>query len=396
MRICLFQPRRLVLALTLLFALPVESQSSNFHVIWTPAQRIAFSTGAVQFTSVVGEERRSLVPLPPDTIWASWREDGLYALVLTQATIAADAGVSKSTSRLRVLRQAAGLSDWECFAEIPEYLAMSVRAALPTSDGRLFLVPNGAFLPLSDESDWAPFLLMGRDGQGRWNQFEPVNLEWGPPFKKQLGADGRISWKSSSRHYLFLASAQPEAPDLADRLFELQDGWAFVNRHHGLIWVFDAKGKCLRRISLYNQLKDEDLAGSLADFPTAVLGCATAPGDRLILAARNQIAFFVCRKIWPLVSTQGTTLPDLQWRETQAAQDYPEIAWFEVDLMSGSIKSLTQPKGLPSKYVFRPEDPNWHFPISIGLDGGIDTTTPTPNQASVPIPPITPVPHRAD
>lgn len=334
-----------------------------------PGSREGFPRNGTPPSDASGEQAREGKP-PSGSLWISRRPEGRYALVSFTPLGGADHESKMSGENLRVLFCPTGSASWEAYAEVPKALGALVGAAIPTADGRLFLVPNGAFLPTSDGSVWAPFLILGKDLAGHWNQCEPVFLEWGPPFKSQMDSKGRLSWRLVSQKYLFLASARSEAPRISDRLFEFSDGWAFLDRHHGLIWVFDGKGKLQRRISIYDDLKEADLDQPLNEFPVAVLACATTPEGRLVLAARNQIAFFFSRLAWP-TSGQGVPARDVVWRETQAAKDFPNIAWFEVDLHTGAVNSLRAPNGLPARYTFRPEDPNWHFDIAIGRDGSI-------------------------
>lgn len=331
------------------------------HVIWSGGHRILLSARELRLSDEAGRDEVP-IPLPPGTLWASWREDGIYALVQ-------DPGKPGGPEGLRVLVRAPQAKTWELYAALPPSLG-AVRAALPTADGRLFLVPDGAYLQVpgaadDDASGWAPFLLMGRDSQGRWTRFEPVDLAWGPPFRAGSGRNGQ------GRRYNFLASARIEAADLRDRLFEFDGGWALVDRHHGMVWVFDANGAVKRHISLYDTFKEEDLDAPLSDFPTAVLACEAAPGGKLILALRNETAFFYARKVWPTsVDPKRPEPADAHLlRQAQSAKDFPGILWREVELGSGEVHSLPQPPGLPSTYSFRPEDPNWHFTFRVTTDG---------------------------
>lgn len=342
--------------------------TAKARVVWRQQQKLLIET-----SQVVLPEAPAPIQLPPDTFWTSWRPEGLYALVDV-------AGTEKGPAHLEVLKRAAGSTAWDLYAVLPEELN-SVRAALPTADDRLFLVPNGAFLQVPGAADaaWAPFLLMGKDSQGKWTKFESVNLDWGPPFQQRPDSNGQSSRTKSIRRYNFLASAQIEAPELQDRLFELEDGWAALDRHHGMIWVFDAKGTVKRHISLYEAFKDEDLDLPLRAFPISVLACESAPEEKLILAVRNDVAFFISRKVWPINSNPQD--PELagsyRLRQAQAAKDFPEITWKVVDTKTGETRTIPAPEGLPSKYVFRPEDPNWYFHFEVGPDGQVESAKPS-------------------
>jgi hypothetical protein len=244
----------------------------------------------------------------------------------------------------------------------------------------LFLVPDGDFFQLVDASQWAPFLIVGRDPAGRWRQVDPVFLEWGPPFVKRQGRSGKPQWVWATQRYRFLSVGRIETPDLQDRLFELDEGWAFLDRHHGFIWIFDGKGALKRRIPIYEDLKETDLDLPSMAFPMAVLACEAAPGGKLILAARNDIAFFFSRKVWPRDADPANPplAASLLVRETQAAKDFPDLAWMAVDTRSGDVKSMPAPPEQPSKYTFRPGDPNWHFRFTVNPEGQVVSHDPAP------------------
>ncbi|HEU4950527.1 MAG TPA: hypothetical protein VFT46_01170, partial [Holophagaceae bacterium] len=207
---------------------------------------------------------------------------------------------------------------------------------------------------------------------------------WGLPFTSRQGRDGRTFTVKATRRYDFLGSARLEDPDLQDRLFELEEGWALVDRHHGLVWVFDARGRVKASMALYDAFKNEDLDLPLAAFPTAVLACEAAPGGRLVLALRNEVAFFFARKTWPVNQDPGDQAAggsDLL-RQAQAAKDFPEIVWKEVDTGSGEVRTLPPPAGLPTTYTFRPEDPNWHFRFTVTAEGKVEGASPSHLSAS--------------
>lgn len=361
-----------------LIALPLAAQSGAFkshtpswtQTVWLQERTIHSDSRHLVIHSTDEQSRDRRIDLPPLTLWTSWRPDGVFALAGIPAS-------DKEPAHLAVLRHKEGTSTWDTFANLPQSLR-DVRAAIPTSDGKLFLIPNGGFLqiPGADDNDmsaWAPFLIMGLDGQGRWTQFHPVNLDWGFPFATPRRADGKPDWSKVTHRYAFIGSGRIEAPDFQDRLFELEDGWALVDRHHGMVWVFDAKGALKRHISLYEAFKDEDLDLPLMAFPTSVLACESAPDGKLILAIRNDIAFFFSRKAWPVSIDLKNQPPasDYLLRQAQAAKDFPDILWKVVDTQTGEVRTISNPQGLPSKYVFRPEDPNWTFHFQVGLDGQV-------------------------
>lgn len=354
----------------LLVGTPSHEASLGKRVVWFPDRQIQADGRELVIHSAMPGEKDQTIKLPPYAAWTSWRPDGIYALVGVPPA-------DNAPAHLEVLRRVEGSTTWEPYAVLPKELN-GVRAALPTADGRLFLIPNGAFLqiPGADKNDmraWAPFLLMGRDIQGKWTKFETLNLGWGLPFDAPLGKDGKPVWAKATHRYNFLGSARIETPELQDRLFELEEGWALVDRHHGMIWVFDAKGAVKRHISIYEAFKDEDLDLPLTAFPISVLACESAPDGKLILAARNDIAFFFTRKAWPVASDPKN--PELAssylLRQAQAAKDFPDITWKVVDTQTGEVRTIPAPKGQPSKYTFRPEDPNWHFHFQVGADGQV-------------------------
>lgn len=340
------------------------------QVVWSHGKKIEIDGRHLVLSPTISVEREREVDLPPSTVWASWRNEGIYALVV-------DAAHPSEKERLVVLMKPTGSPAWKTYAHLPDGLE-GIRAAIPTADGKLFLVPNGAFVhdPTANKNDlkaWSPFLILGKDGKGDWTELKPINLDWGPPFLTPLGPDGKPAWSKTTRRYSFLSSARIETPNLQDRLFELEDGWALVDRHHAMIWVFDSNGVLKRHISTYASLKDEDLDLPLMAFPTAVVACESAPDGKLILAIRNDIAFFFSRKTWPVAHDPQTQTPasDYLWRQGQAAKDFPEIAWKVVDTQSGEVHTIPSPAGLPSKFVFRPEDPNWTFRFQVGSDGQV-------------------------
>lgn len=351
------------------------------RVVWLPGHRLLIDARQVLDEDLAAGGRIQDTPLPPDTIWVSSRPEGLYALV---AVPPADG----TPAHLEVKRHLAGAEIWDAYAVLPPGLN-GVRAALPTSDGRLFLVPNGAFLQVpganrQDLRSWAPFLIVGRDAQGEWTLYQKVDLGWGLPFDVPTGADGKPNWSKVTHRYDFLSSARIETPDLQDRLFELEEGWALVDRHHGMVWVFDARGRVKTSITLYETFKEKDLDLPLASFPTAVLACEAAPGGKLILALRNEVAFFYARKTWPVNTDPGdpAAIGSDLLRQAQAAKDFPEIVWKEVDTRSGDVRTLQSPAGLPTTYVFRPEDPNWHFRFAVTAEGDIKSPSEPAAQAA--------------
>lgn len=347
------------------------AESSNWNqVVWCPGKKVQIDGRHLVLSTTVSRNEDREIELPPSTLWTSWRDEGIYALVAPSAR-------AGEKQRLTVLVRPTSTSTWRIYASLPDGLE-GVRAAIPTSDGRIFLAPNGAFvhIPGTDKDDmksWSPFLIIGRDTKGEWTRFEPVNLDWGLPFFTPLGVDGKPVWSKVTRRYSFLSSARIETPNIQDRLFELENGWALVDRHHAMIWVFDSRGTLKRHVSLYAGFKDEDLDLPLMTFPTAVLACESSPDGKLVLAIRNDIAFFFSRKTWPVTGDpkNQTLASDYLLRQTQAAKDFPEITWKVVDTQTGDVYSIPNPEGLPSKYVFRPEDPNWTFRFQVGSDGQV-------------------------
>jgi hypothetical protein len=354
----------------LLVGTPSHEASLGKRVVWFPDRQIQADGRELVIHSAMPEEKDQTIKLPPYAAWTSWRPDGIYALVGVPPA-------DNAPAHLEVLRRVEGSTTWGPYAVLPKELN-GVRAALPTADGRLFLIPSGAFLqiPGADKNDmraWAPFLLMGRDIQGKWTKFETVDLGWGLPFQVPRGKDGKPDWTKRTRRYAFLESGRIETPEIQDRLFELEEGWALVDRHHGMVWVFDAKGAVKRHIPLYEAFKDEDLDQPVTAFPTAVLACESAPEEKLILALRNDTAFFFSRKVWPTAfDPQNPELASSYLlRQAQAAKDFPDITWKVVDTQTGEVRTIPAPKGQPSKYTFRPEDPNWHFHFQVGADGQV-------------------------
>lgn len=358
-------------------SLAAAAPAAPGRVVWREGVRAVFNGRELTLQDPASKEAARHIELPAETIWASWRPEGVYALVPRSSE---PDSASDTAGKLQVLRLLPGAHGWERYANLPKGIG-DVRAALPMSDGRLFLVPNGAFLSLPDGSQWAPFLILGQDAQHQWRKVEPVFLEWGPPFRQAAGNDGKPRWFRTTRRYSFLSMAAIETPELSDRLFELENGWAFVDRHHGQIWIFDDKGALKRRLSIYDDLKDTDLDLPGQAFPQAILACEAAPDDVLIIAARNDVAFFFSRKVWPRSTNPADPPPAANFlaREAQAAKDFPDLAWLSVNTRTGDIRTLPAPSGQPSKYTFHPEDPNWHFHFKVSPEGQVtqdDARTP--------------------
>ena len=345
------------------------------RVVWRELKRIEIQKDVVVLKDTLGIAKPQERRLPTGTLWASWRPEGLYALVQRTGESSASADEQGNSSKpptwLEVLVQRSN-GEWEVEAKLPPWCG-NVRAALPLKDGRLFLVPNHAFLGPEDGSGWFPFAIWGPDAKGLWTRVESVYLDWGPPFKESQGPKGEKQWSHFNHKYAFLTSAGIETPELEDRLFELDSGWAFVDRHHGLIWIFNDEGKVRRRIEIYEELKDEDLDKPLQVYPMGILACESAPDDHLILAGRSAPAFFFSRLSRPIHESEGgiPRTPDYRFQEAIAAKEFSEIQWWEVDTSTGRVWNRASPKGAPARYVFRPEDPNWNFHFQVDTEGQV-------------------------
>lgn len=364
----------LLLACALAGAATTPAPEASVRTVWRDDCTIRVHQDRMLVQSTVDAKPREF-SLPPGTLWASWRPEGIYALLFREEESKENAAPTapppegpSTRERLQVVVNRG--KGWELLATLPPWLNQ-IRAAIPTKDGRLFLVPGQGFLSTEDLSAWFPFAILGPDAQGRWTQLDPVYLEWGKPFLQSRNPKGELQWSRMNPRYAFIAGARIETPEIQDRIFELDSGWAFLDRHHGLIWVFGEDGKLLRRIALYDELKDEDLDRPFMSFPTGVLACETAPGGRLWLAGRNDTAFFFSRVARPILGPDGkpSDRSDYLIQQTISSRDFPDLQWWEVDTDTGQAWHRPAPAGAPAHYQFNPDDPNWHFHFRVGSDG---------------------------
>lgn len=325
------------------------------RTLWLQDKEIQISPNQVVVIGLDGQAVLQKIQLPPACLWASWRQSDLYCLV--------DGDDGNQAARKVVKRELDGT--WKTFAFIPKGLG-SVRAALPTSDGGLFLVPQSGLFTFGNQIA-APFVKLSQDPKGAWTIAKPVGLEWGV-LRREIRPDGREHYTNFGK-YLFTFSAAIEAPDLGDRLFELPQGWAFLDRHHGFVWVFGEDGNLKSRILLFDDLKDTELDHEpIASFPVGVLGCESAPDGHLLIAGRSDAAFYFSRKVRPIL-VNGKVTPSSVGQDDIAEREFPEIQWWDVDTKLGQAHRIPTPDGLPSKIPIGATRQNWVFRFRVDSSG---------------------------
>lgn len=347
-------PWGMLAALVVLIAPPrCEAQT---RILWRQGKQILISNVQIQIKNL--EDSSSIpqtIQLPPSCLWASWTPDGVYCLVEGEGGDGAGRNVVKRGSN----------GAWVAYATIPKGLE-STHAALPTSDGGLFLVPQSGLFTFGNQVA-APFVKLTQNPKGDWTIAKPVGLEWGE-LRREFLPDGREHYTNFGR-YLFTFSAAIEAPQLDSRLFELPQGWAFLDRHHGFIWIFGQDGTLTFRVSLFDDLKDEELDHEpIASFPVGVLACESAPGGHLVIAGRSDAAFYFSRKIRPIL-VNGNATPLSVAQGDIADRDFPEIQWWDVDTRVGQAHHIPTPEGLPAKIPVGASRQNWTFRFWVDSNG---------------------------
>lgn len=344
-----------LLAAWVVFVAPARCEAQT-RVVWRQGKRIEITKTRLQITSADDPSIiQQTIQLPPLCLWTSWTTSDVYCLVETEG--------GDDAKRKVVRRGADGV--WVAYATIPKGLE-SVHAALPTSDGGLFLIPSSGLFNFGNRLA-APFVKLYQDPKGAWTIAKPIGLEWGV-LRREVLPNGKEHYTNFGR-YLFTFSAAIEAPDLGDRLLELQQGWAFLDRHHGFIWVFGEDGVLKSRISIFDDLKDEELDHEpIASFPVGILGCESAPGGRLLVASRSDAAFYFSRKVRPVL-VNGKVSPASVGQDDIAEQEFPEIQWWEVDTTAGQAHRIPTPEGLPSKIPVGATRKNWTIQFRVDSRG---------------------------
>ncbi|MDR3683867.1 MAG: hypothetical protein P4L11_09065, partial [Geothrix sp.] len=132
---------------------------------------------------------------------------------------------------------------------------------------------------------------------------------------------------------------------------ESDEGLVLINRHYGLFWVFDEKGRFRRRIQLFDQGSDDELCqiDSYWRHERAVLGCQPLRDGALLVATRSLGAVLFARKDLPLLDEQGQPEKPgfFQARQKWSWWDRPAIVWWEVDPNSGTASQIVAPPGAP-------------------------------------------------
>src|SRR5690348_5407238 len=80
------------------------------RVVWRQSNKATIDAHQIRI-----EGAQTPIALPPDTLWASWRPDGIYALASIAAT-------DKIPSHLEVLCRLEGSTAWESYAVLPKGL----------------------------------------------------------------------------------------------------------------------------------------------------------------------------------------------------------------------------------------------------------------------------------
>ena len=135
-------------------------------------------------------------------------------------------------------------------------------------------------------------------------------------------------------------------------VIEFDDGFAIVNRHYGMFWVFDEQGRFRRRIRLFDQGVDSELCQLKAYWrhERAVLGCQPTRDGKLLVATRSAGAVLFARTDHPLLDEQGQPeKPELfQARQRWSWSDRPDILWWEVDPKEATASKINAPHGAPT------------------------------------------------
>lgn len=328
------------------------------RIFWRDQQRIEVDSRQMKIRDLPSDPRPDrIITLPPECLWATWRADAAYALVRKPP---ADGGGLE-------VRVCSDGRTWNLLAMVPKAF-QATRAVLPLSDGALLLVPSFGLFTLGEQGEIAaPFIKLSRDGKGDWNLATPLGLDWGV-LHQELGPGNRPHYHLFGR-YLFTFSAVVETPELSDRLFEFEDGFAFLDRHHGLIWIFNDAGELKTRISLYEDLKDEELdQDPIAKFPVGILACEAAPDGLLWIAGRTEPAFFFARKNRPMV-VHGAVTP-LELEQARISElEFPDLQWWRVDLKAGQAAAVSAPQGAPARVPTGEDHLAKPFHFTVGADG---------------------------
>lgn len=367
--------RMLPLILWIALIVPAVSRASapQGRVLWRDHQRIEVTARELKIWDLPAEPRPvRTITLPPDCIWATWRRDAAYALVREP---------SASGDQLEV-RVCSDGRLWSSLARIPKAF-QATRAILPLADGSLLLVPSFGLFTLGDNGEVAaPFIKLSRNGKGGWALASPLGLDWGV-LHQAIGPGNRPYYKHFGR-YLFTFSAAVEAPDLRDRLFEFEDGFAFLDRHHGLVWIFDDAGDLKTRITLYEDLKDDELdQDPIAKFPVGILASESAPDGILWVAGRTEPAFFFSRRNRPMVVHGAVTPLELEQARI-SERDFPDLQWWRVDLKEGQATTVPPPQGAPSQVPTGEDHLAKPFHFAVGSDGRLAFSPWTPPDSPVP------------
>lgn len=257
------------------------------------------------------------------------------------------------------------------FQEVGEFLETKQNLPLdycvPLRKEGLFLGACSAFGFVKDgKSSLIGIFRLREDGKLILEDVADIRLEH-PLF--------RIGKPKPDETFVALDPAYTALAPFLEHLIQTDDYLVFASIRAGILWILDReRGSVRRTVNLYS-VEDKDLGGT-SDLETAILGIQPRSDGKVVIAARDEVAFWTAGKffkyqkkenhkaIWEEDAGPTTDATDdplhRKLEAFSAIRTFGDIRWWELDPITGKLEQI-YPEGAPTR-IQTPQDlKRFHF-----------------------------------
>lgn len=316
------------------------------RVYWLEGRKIRILPDKIEINGPLPAQHYSMNP-PAHSVWMTFGQGSVWAL--TKETTSFEKKIDSEINPIVIqyLWRSTDFCSWEKYGVLAPPL-VEAGAFLPLEEGLILFFTRAGFQFSSGH--WAPMYIAASNDQGTLVLKKLVQLDIGEPLHLRPGARApegpELNAYTSNKNFLIYKNIQFEFPI---PIYQLDSGYFIVSKHMGVFWYFDMKGNLKKRYQLFELMKDDDFS-NIWKFERAIIGCNSAPDQRLLVASRTKEAVFLAQGFYPSIVDEDKNLVDrhlAKYREQQNRNTFPDIIWWELDPESASSKRIDPPPGAP-------------------------------------------------
>lgn len=291
----------------------------------------------------------------------TWSEGRFYALKTTP-------GFEKVS--LMASQEGGGFQEVGQFLETTQNLPLDF--CMPLRKEGLFLGSCSAFGFVKDgKSSLIGIFRLREDGKLVLEDVPDIHLDH-PLF--------RIGKPKPDETFVTLDPAYSALAPFLEPLIQTEDYLVFASTRAGILWILDReRGSVRRTVKLYS-VEDKDL-GATSDLESAILGIQPRSDGKVVIAARDEVAFRTVRKffnyqkkekysaVWESEKASDPQAPDdPESRKREAffaLRTFRDILWWELDPATGKLERV-YPEGAPTQLQTPQDLKRFHFHFEPG------------------------------